>query len=82
MYPSVTSQTSPVELLVNGSSLRSEAREFRPAVGSPSPAGTVFDAREWYMPVAAYPPDQFTQYAQPPAQLESVQSTPYAQPSG
>ena len=73
MYASVASQTSPDELLVNGSSLRGEVQEFRPAVGSPSPAGIVFDAREWYAPIAAYPPDQFTQYTQQPAQPESVQ---------
>ncbi|MDE5118088.1 MAG: hypothetical protein O4860_13050, partial [Trichodesmium sp. St2_bin2_1] len=65
MYASAASQTSPNELLANGSSLRSEAQEFRPAVGTPPQAGTVFDAREWYAPVAAYPPVQFTQYEQP-----------------
>ena len=77
MYASVASQTSPAELLVNGSSLRSEAQEFCPAVGSASPAEIMFDAREWYASIAAYSPDQFPQYAQPPAQPESAQ---YAQP--
>ena len=59
MYASAASQTSPNELLANGSSLRSEAQEFRPAVGTPPQAGTVFDAREWYAPVAAYTPVPF-----------------------
>ena len=80
MYASAASQTSPNELLANGSSLRSEAQEFHPAVGTPSPAGNMFDAREWYMPIAAHFPNQFIQYAQPPAQPEAVQSTKYEQP--
>ena len=70
MYASVASQTSPNELLINGSVLRAEAQEFRSAVDPPSPAGGVFDAREWYAPVTAYQPVQFTQYAQPPGQPE------------
>ena len=71
MYASVTSQTSPDELLVNGSSLRGEAQEFHPSAGVPPPAGTVFDAREWYALVAAYPPVQFTQYEQPELNREA-----------
>ena len=59
MYASAASQTSPNELLANGPSLRGEAQEFHPAVGTPSPAGNVFDAREWYTPIAAYSPEQF-----------------------
>ena len=70
------SQTLSGELAVNGSVLRSEAQEFVPAAGLPPPCGDVFfDAREWYAPVAAYPPVQFTQYAQPSAQPEPVEGT-------